>query len=228
MTYTKEELLEMTKRELILLLEDNNVTRIGTKKTTKYRKDDLADYILDNFCIQAKEDSEVTVDIVPEEDVIETVEETEETPVVETATEEPATEVDIDALLSKAKTAGEEAKSKVKASGKGSKWIPNAKKLLEREDLKNDKGHYIIPMDELKAILQLPNTDKGQLASAYRYSCDWTISSGMTAGICFARLGFRCSLSLAKGKEKLTIKPMTDEEYQAFLIAKNYEPFTLD
>lgn len=221
MTYTKEQLLELTKKELISILEDNDVTRIGTKKTTKYRKDDLADYILDNFCVQAKEDSEVTVDIVPEEDVIETV---EETPVVETATEE----VDIDALLSKAKEKGKEAKSKVKGSTKGIKWIDNAKKLLSREDLKNDKGHYIIPMDELKAILQLPNTNKGLPASAYRFSCDWKISSDMTAGICLARLGYTASLSLAKGKEKLTIKSMTDEEHQAFLIAKNYEPFTLD
>jgi len=214
MTYTKEELLEMTKRELILLLEDNNVTRIGTKKITKYRKGVLADYIIDNFCIETKEDSEVTVDIVPEE----------ETPVVETVTEE----VDIDALLDKAKEKGKEAKSKVKGSTKGIKWIDNAKKLLSREDLKNDKGHYIIPMDELKAILQLPNTNKGLPASAYRFSCDWKISSDMTAGICLARLGYTASLSLAKGKEKLTIKSMTDEEHQAFLISKNYSPFTLD
>lgn len=221
MTYTKEQLLELTKKELITILEDNDVTRIGTKKITKYLKGDLADYILDNFCVQAKEDSEVTVDIVPEEDVIETVTE-------EPATEEPATEVDIDALLNEAKTAGEESQSVKGVSQKGIKWIPNAKKLLEREDLKNDKGHYIIPMDELKAILQLPNTNKGLPASAYRFSCDWKISSDMTAGICLARLGYTASLSLAKGKEKLTIKPMTDEEHQAFLIAKNYEPFTLD
>ena len=192
MTYTKEELGEFTKKELIDILREEGDTHVGKKRITKCNKDVLVDFIFSTYCVETKPINEDSIEIIAEEEPVVVEEIVEETP------------VDVDALLNKAKAKGKEKKQSTRQRNPGATWIPRIQSLLVREDLKTNDETYVIPMSELKAILQLPDVN-GKPAGAYRYSCDWKVKSGMPAGYALARMGYKATLSLAKGKENLKI-----------------------
>ena len=214
MTYTKEQLTELTKKELIDILRLEGDTHIKKKRITKCNKDVLIDFIFSTYYIETKPITEESIEITAEETpVVETV---EETPVVAT---ESDTDVDVKDLLNKAKEQG----NKPKATRK-SVWIERISSLLAREDLKSKEDTWIIPMSDLKDILKLEGKE-GKVPSAYRYSCDWKVTSSMPAGKALAKMGYKATLSLAKGKEKLTIIKLSDDEWKAILVKYNFQPY---
>ena len=63
MTYTKEELAEFTKRELIAILKQEGDTHIKKKRITKCNKDVLIDFIFETYCIETKPLNEDSIDV---------------------------------------------------------------------------------------------------------------------------------------------------------------------
>lgn len=245
MTYTKEELAEFTKKELISILKKEGETHIEKKRITKCNKDILVDFVFDTYCIETKSITEESIEITPEEEAVVVEDQPEEgktyaifetddkpslakgntwkesevkeEPVVAT---ESDTDVDVKELLKKAKEEGK----KPKATRK-SVWIERIESLLAREDLKSDNDTWIIPMSDLQDILKLEGKD-GKVPSAYRYSCDWKVTSSMPAGKALAKMGYKAKLSLAKDKEKLTIVKLSDDEWKAILVKYNMQPYS--
>jgi hypothetical protein len=237
MTYTKEELVEFTKKELIDILKLEGETHINKKRITKCNKPTLVDFVFSTYCIETKpiteESIEITAEDKPEEGKTYAIFETDDKPSLAQGNtweesevkEEPVvatesdTTVDVKELLKKAKEEGK----KPKATRK-SVWIERIESLLAREDLKSDNDTWIIPMLDLQDILKLEGKD-GKVPSAYRYSCDWKVTSSMPAGKALAKMGYKAKLSLAKDKEKLTIVKLSDDEWKAILVKYNMQPY---
>ena len=189
----------MTRNQLIKELKAKGITSVNGKSLRKCKGKPLQDYWDNNFVIEAKIDSSETIEIVPEPI------ELEKNPVV-----------DIKELMQAAKESAKEIKY--------TSWQKRILSLVSSEQHKVEDEKWVIPMSDLKAILQLPIGKGGKEASAYRYSCDWKVSSKMSAGIAICQLGYEASLSLAKGKEKLTIKKMSSEKQAAQLLQYKIKP----
>jgi hypothetical protein len=191
----------MNRNQLIKKLRAKGIVEVNGKKLTKCKGKPLQDYWDANFVIETKNVSEEAIEIVPESKPISL----EKNPVV-----------DIKELMQAAKESAKEIKY--------TSWQKRIISLVSSEQHKVEDEKWVIPMSDLKAILQLPIGKGGKEASAYRYSCDWKVSSKMSAGIAICQLGYEASLSLAKGKEKLTIKKMSSEKQAAQLLQYKIKP----
>lgn len=205
----------MTRNQLIKQLKAKGVTSVNGKSLRKCKGKPLQDYWDQHFVIETKIDSSETIEIVPQNVV--TTDENELSHTVTTdANITTVNNVDVKELMEAAKESAKEIKY--------TSWQKRILSLVSSEQHKVEDEKWVIPMSDLKAILQLPIGKGGKDASAYRYSCDWKVSSKMSAGIAMCQLGYEASLSLAKGKEKLTIKKMSASAHAAQLLKYKIKP----
>tara|TARA_Y100000593_G_C4321212_1_gene343907 strand:+ start:3940 stop:4599 length:660 start_codon:yes stop_codon:yes gene_type:complete len=209
---------DLTKREILSILKENNVSSITVgnqqKRPSKCTKQQLVD-----FANPAPDVVVETEDVVVVAEVSETAENALE---IDAPASEGAPIIDMESpvvaeLLEQAKKAG---KQKKKSGPKGS-WVARIDALLQSSANRQDDGSYFFTIEQAAELMSVPVT-----LTPFRYSTDWHPSYKGAGRACVQR-SFKGRLRLSQRQPETTgvyLTPLSPEEAQALMDKYNYKP----